>query len=99
VVIAESQNLPHRCVCVLVCHSFSHTFSAALDVMLQTDTATFCTIEVKFEPEHVTGVEPRVEPITADVVDRLEKFPDGVEITSTKSSSKGCKNTDKDHKH
>jgi hypothetical protein len=57
-------------------------------------------IEVKFEPEHVAGVEPRVEPITADVVDKMERFPDGVEITQT-SSSEGCKNSsdNKDHKH
>ena len=43
-------------------------------------------IEVKFEPEHVAGVEPRVEPITADVVDKMERFPDGIEITQHTSS-------------
>jgi hypothetical protein len=82
-------------------HSYSHPFYAAWIAILQTTYATSPIlrrmIEVKFEPEHVAGVEPRVEPITADVVDKMERFPDGVEITQTSSSKEGCKNSDKDH--
>jgi hypothetical protein len=59
--------------------------------MFQTPNTLMNTAEVKFEPEHVAGVEPRVEPITADVVDRMERFPDGVEITQHTSSSKDTK--------
>ena len=65
---------------------YSHLFNANLNAMLYSKLMRRM-IEVKFEPEHVAGVEPRVEPITADVVDKMERFPDGVEITQTSSSS------------
>jgi hypothetical protein len=66
---------------VSLCHS--HLFTPKLYELQR--------IEVKFEPEHVAGVEPRVEPITADVVDKMERFPDGVEITQTSSSNSNKK--------